>query len=120
MAMRLMKCPVKNLAIGMVLAQDTFVGNGSLVLDAGTKVDQECINMLVQGNVQFVIVEVDNSNPLPNESENKVNNIPTAPPPPPQKKEQWVNKKKLMFRDCIDDRYMGNLYRIVCDIDGEE
>jgi len=111
--MRLEKCPVESLKIGMTIAQDTLVGNGTMVLDAGKKVDQECINMLVKGNVKFVIIEVGSSDPAPPVIEN------IAPPPRP-KGEDWMSKKKLMFRDCIDDKYMNKLYRIVCDIDSEE
>jgi hypothetical protein len=118
MATRLMKCPVSKLEVGMMIAQDTLVGNGSLVLDAGTKVDQDCINMLNHGKIQYVIVEVNVSETASIESEKEEVSKPTSPPP--QKKEQWVNKKKLMFRDCINDRFMGKLYRIVCDSDGEE
>ena len=117
MVMRLEKCPVESLKIGMTIAQDTLVGNGTMVLDAGKKVDQECINMLVKGNIKYVIIEVGSSDPAPPASENRVENKPARPPRP--KGEDWISKKKLMFRDCIDDKYMNKLYRIVCDIDDD-
>ena len=99
MTQRLMKCPVDRLEEGMIIAQDILIGNGSLVLDAGTKVDSECIKILLNGNIRYVTIEAEDVDIIRIQNEEKIKSKLILSPLP--KGEDSIDKKKLMFRDCI-------------------
>ena len=119
MTLRLLNCQVDKLEEGMVIAKDVIIGSGALFFDAGTVLNEENIKILIKENIKYVSVESSNvkvkkSDPIESEIE-KVRQIAT----PPQKAENVIDRKRQMFRDCIDDQFMGKLYEIVCIIDSE-
>ena len=92
------------LRAGMVVSQEVIALNGQIILESGTELNEGNIKFLVKNKVEFL--EVEDFTEDPNFSEEVFKKM---------KAEIESNKKKL-FQDSIQDKYMKELFRTVCEL----
>lgn len=94
--------PLDKVEMGMKIAQDVMTPKGQVLLKAGIIVDDYYISILKKYNIDFIVVSSA-------ESESKMMTE--------EEKNLLVQQirpiKKKIFRDCVDDPIMYELYEAV-------
>ena len=111
MKTKLINRQVDKLEAGVVIARDTVVANGRIVIKAGTPLDDEYIKILQKEDIKQIVIE---------ETEEPVVKKTFSAEELAELKSSIENRKKLMFRDCVGNSHMQQLYKIVCDLELEE
>ena len=95
---------METLKIGMIVSQEVIALNGQVILEAGTELNEGNIKFLIKNKIEFL--EVEDTQEDQNFTEEVFKKM---------KIEIEENKKKL-FQDCLEDKYMRELYRTVCEL----
>ena len=89
----------------MVISEEISIMNGLIVFKSGIILDNNIIDILKKYQIDEVSVFEDIDNKTI-----KTNIDLTA------RRNEIEQNKKMMFKDCFNDEYMFELYRIVCDM----
>ncbi len=94
--------PLEKVELGMKLAQDVMTPKGQVLLKAGIVIDDYYISIFKKYNVDFVVVS-SNDGEQKDMTEEERNLL----------LQQIRPLKKKIFRDCIEDPIMYELYEAV-------
>ena len=95
---------MEKLKVGMIVSQEVIALNGQVILESGTELNEGNIKFLVKNKIE--LLEVEDVLDDQNVSEEVFKKM---------KADIEENKKKL-FQDSIQDKYMKELYRTVCEM----
>ncbi|MCL1826632.1 MAG: hypothetical protein FWG20_01195 [Candidatus Cloacimonetes bacterium] len=95
---------MKKLRAGMRVSQEVVTLNGQVILEAGTELNESNINFLLKNEVGFIEIEEVAIEDRYTQEEFRLI------------REEIEEKTKKLFKDCIEDKYMRELYKIVCEI----
>jgi hypothetical protein len=104
----LISFPVNMLVEGMVVSKDVVLGNGKILIKAGTPLDRESIGILQFEGITEVM--------MTDSERNKLNSAGSGS----GLSSSALIKKQRMFHDCIDDTYMQVLFNTVCELEAKE
>jgi len=95
---------VQKLKVGMIVSQEVITLKGQVILEAGTELNESNIKFLIKNNVEFIEVrDPEENNGLSIEEFRQI-------------REEIELKTKKLFQDCLEDKYMKELYKVVCDV----
>ena len=95
----------EDLESGMTISEEINIMNGLIVFKSGIQLDNNIIDLLKKYQIDEVsISEIYDTKIIET-------NIDLA-----EKRKEIEHNKKMMFQDCLNDEYMNELYKIVCDM----
>jgi hypothetical protein len=89
----------------MEIAMDINVSDGLIIIKAGKVIDAKLLDFLKKYNVHSVAV-----------IESKEQIIIVSEDDKMKKHDEIKKNKEMLFKDCIDDEYMRELFKVVCDL----
>jgi|GEM_PF-2150685 len=98
-------CLIDDLEIGMIVAEEVVIADGLIVIKAGVKLDANIIEIFRKFKQSSIEIEefIEQNASLTDEELQKL-------------KADIAQKKKSLFKDCLEDIYMKELFRVVCDM----
>jgi len=96
---------IQNLEKGMVVRQNVVAPNGQVILEEGTILNDNNLVILAKYKIEFVEVE-DSDKRTSRYTEEEFKKI----------RMQVEQRLGMLFKDCLNDKYMHELYSLVCDV----
>ena len=97
--------PIDELVSGMIIAEEIVLFDGLVVIKAGIELDETIIEVLKKQNLDLIVIQepIDHNKTYSDEEIQ-------------QMKLNIEEHKKILFQDCLEDEYMSELYKAVCDL----